>query len=68
MSKNYGSEVHALWACSGCGWVRENVVELPAGRDWLNWSVFEQDERPNHHCRGVEKGKPFLRAVTWFER
>lgn len=67
MSKHYGSEVHGLWNCTGCSWVGKSVSELPAGREWIQWSAFEKDTKPRHVCHAVTKGKVFLRSLVWFE-
>ena len=64
MSKEAPSEVHAVWNCPGCNWMKETVVELEAGRDFLQWSGFEQDHRPQHNCQ--RKFKAHLLSIQWF--
>lgn len=65
MSATLGSEVHAVWSCTECMWIKETVTQFEAGREWLKWSAFEEDHRPQHHCQ--KGGKPYLRFLQWME-
>lgn len=62
-------KVHALWNCGACDYVRETVVEVN-GIEWLNWSGFEKDHRPTHHCPTNKNTtltrRPYLVSLQWF--